>query len=158
MKLSLGVDPGFTGAFAFYNPETNEIEDILDVPLHEIDGKKHVDAYTLARKIDNVSSMIDVCAMENPGVMPGQGISSSGRFMRTCGILYGVLVANFIPVTLVRPNVWKKEFKLGADKDDARRLASSTWPKSNGLFVRKKDDGRAEAALLALYAHKKRIV
>ena len=158
MKLLLGVDPGFTGALAFYNPKSNEIEDILDVPLHEIDGKKHVDAYTLSRKIDNVASLIDCCAMEKPGVMPGQGIASGFRFGHTCGLLYGILVAHFIPTLLVRPNLWKKEFKLGADKDDARRLASSTWPTSNGLFARKKDDGRAEASLLALYAHKKRIV
>lgn len=158
MKLTLGVDPGFTGALAFYDPNTNTIADVLDIPLHEIDGKKHVDAYQLAQKLDNVASLVDRCAMEKPGVMPGQGISSGFRFGHTCGLIYGVLVANFIPVTLVRPNVWKKDFNLGADKDKARALASSTWPASSKFFARKKDDGRAEAAFLALWAHKKRLV
>jgi len=157
MKLTMGVDPGFTGAVAVYNPIENEVE-VFDIPIYEIDKKRHVDAYTLARKIDNLKSIIGAATLEQPGSMPNQGVASTFRFGHTCGMLHGILAANFIPVTLVRPNVWKTYFKIGADKDAARRLASSLWPKQSSLFARVKDDGRAEAALLSLYAHKKRLV
>ena len=44
----------------------------------------------------------------------------------------------------------EETFNLNADKELSRRLAILTWPEA-GKFNRKKDDGRAEAALLALY-------
>jgi hypothetical protein len=41
--------------------------------------------------------------------------------------------------------------KINASKDGAREMAMRLWPSKSELFKRKKDDGRAEAALLALY-------
>jgi hypothetical protein len=38
-------------------------------------------------------------------------------------------------------------------KDAARKRACQLFPQVAGLFSRVKDDGRAEAALLAYYAH-----
>ncbi len=53
----------------------------------------------------------------------------------------------------VRPQEWKKLFNLiGKDKDAARLLVLDYFPDQAGLFVRKKDQGRADAALVALWA------
>jgi hypothetical protein len=37
------------------------------------------------------------------------------------------------------------------DKDVSRQRASALLPRHSGLWLRKKDDGRAEAALIAYY-------
>jgi crossover junction endodeoxyribonuclease RuvC len=66
------------------------------------------------------------------------------------GIAKGVVGSLHIPTINVAPTKWKKHFGLTADKEQARALAISTWPFSEH-FRRKKDNGRAEAALLALY-------
>ena len=50
---------------------------------------------------------------------------------------------------MVRPNIWKREAAVPADKNAARMMATRLWPDHSNLFARVKDDGRAEAALLA---------
>jgi crossover junction endodeoxyribonuclease RuvC len=57
-----------------------------------------------------------------------------------------------IPHQLVTAAKWKKYFNLSQDKGISRRLASERFPHDAEQFSRVKDDGRAEAALLALYA------
>jgi len=66
------------------------------------------------------------------------------------GVAKGVIGAAGIRRVDVSPGKWKRHFGLSADKEAARALAISQWPKSEH-FRRKKDHGRAEAALLALY-------
>ena len=63
----------------------------------------------------------------------------------------GVIAASGVPLHLVSPAKWKRHFGLDADKEKARALALRLWPTRADLFGRKKDHGRAEAALLARY-------
>jgi crossover junction endodeoxyribonuclease RuvC len=51
----------------------------------------------------------------------------------------------------VAPAIWKKHFGLSTDKDASRALAGQTFPDQADLWKLKKQDGRAEAALIALY-------
>jgi crossover junction endodeoxyribonuclease RuvC len=67
------------------------------------------------------------------------------------GLVRGVLAALGVPVSLVTPNEWKRAFRLGPDKNEARLIAARLFPASAGRFARASDDGRAEAALLALF-------
>ena len=62
-----------------------------------------------------------------------------------------VVAANFIPLTMVAPLKWKRALGVPADKDGARARASQLLPAHAGLWCRVKDDGRAEAALIAYY-------
>jgi crossover junction endodeoxyribonuclease RuvC len=150
-----GIDPGFTGALAFLNPATGKIVDVMDVPVIETKtGKRRVDVWTLAKRVDVMAEYVEAAALEAPGAMPGQGVSSMFRFGETCGIIEGVLVANFIKLHRVAPAKWKRDLNVPAGKDEARALASRLWPDSAGLWARKKDDGRAEAALLARWLWK----
>jgi crossover junction endodeoxyribonuclease RuvC len=55
------------------------------------------------------------------------------------------------PLHLVTPAKWKRYFGLDADKEKSRALALRLWPSRSDLFTRKRDHGRAEAALLARY-------
>lgn len=73
------------------------------------------------------------------------------NFGRSYGDVRGVVGALDVPLHLVSPSKWKKHFGLTSNKDESRRKAIWTFPAVAERFVLKKHDGRAEAALIALY-------
>ena len=152
--LFAGVDPGLSGAIALYDPKTQAIT-ITDTPTLNVKvGKKQrrqVDLYALARWADLYGASIIKATIESVHTMPGQGVASSGAFMRAFGNVEMAIVSAFVATEYVSPQKWKKHFGLTADKDESRRAASRLLPRSAHLWARVKDDGRAEAALLALY-------
>jgi crossover junction endodeoxyribonuclease RuvC len=93
----------------------------------------------------------DAAWIERVHALPKQGVTSSFSFGLAYGLARGVLAALSIPVTLVTPNEWKRSFRIGPDKRQARLIASRLFPANAADFTRVKDDGRAEAALLALF-------
>jgi len=84
--------------------------------------------------------------------MPGQGVSSMFSFGRAAGIIEGVLAGFSVPFELIPPATWTKSMRTFGGKDGSRQRAQELFPDYAHLFARKKDDGRAEAALLACYA------
>lgn len=151
----MGIDPGLSGAIAVYDPEAQTVE-CFDMPIYDIKGKKHVDLYGIARIVDAFHLRIKGAVIEEVGAMPGQGVSSMFKFGFSAGAVQGVVAANFIPSRTVRPAIWKKAVGLphGATKDASRKLASQIFPQSSHLWARVKDDGRAEATLLAIFGSK----
>ncbi|GJE41332.1 hypothetical protein [Methylobacterium soli] len=144
-RVVLGVDPGASGALAFYRPARPHEILVFDAPL--ADGQ--IDGAELGRLIrDHVAT---AAIVERVSAMPKQGVSSTSKFGMAYGAVLGALGALHIPFRLETPARWKKHFRLSSDKEQSRALAIRTWPASRD-FARKKDDGRAEAALLALYA------
>ena len=92
--------------------------------------------------------------VEYVGARPGEGAVGAFAFGRSRGVVEGVLAALSIPVTFLTPPTWKRLVgippgKEGA-KDAARSEAIRRWPEKAALFARVKDDGRAEAALIAI--------
>lgn len=144
MKCIMGLDPGVSGAVAFYFPDQRAGISAYDVPV----VGKEIDAAALYDLIINYNP--DLAVLEIVHAMPKQGVSSSFNFGMSYGIAKGVIGSIKIPTINVAPTKWKRHFGLSADKEQARALAISTWPFSDH-FRRKKDNGRAEAALLALY-------
>jgi crossover junction endodeoxyribonuclease RuvC len=69
------------------------------------------------------------------------------------GILYGIARTLRRPTLIITPQLWTAHVGLpkGADKDMHRGLAQALFPVYSHLFARKKDDGRADAALIAHY-------
>jgi crossover junction endodeoxyribonuclease RuvC len=98
-----------------------------------------------------------VVAIEEVHSMPNQGVSSTFSFGRSYGIMIGVCAVLGIPYVLVRPQRWKAVYEplqgLQGDiaKDAARQLATELYPNLKILFEKRKDDGRAEAILIANY-------
>lgn len=92
--------------------------------------------------------------VERVSSMPGQGISSAFAFGKSTGAIIGAAAAQFWPIHEIAPATWKRAvgIKSGSGKDASRALATHLFPTYSALFARKKDDGRAEAALLAWYA------
>ncbi|WP_152048273.1 RuvC family protein [Aureimonas psammosilenae] len=140
----LGADPGASGAISFYFPSHPGLIAAEDVPL----AAGEIDAVTLAKRIRQMAPTMAV--IEKVGPMPKQGVSSTFNFGCSYGIVRGVVLALDIPTHLVTPGRWKKHFRLSADKEEARALALRLWPASEH-FGRKKDHGRAEAALIARF-------
>jgi hypothetical protein len=143
IQYILGIDPGVSGAIAFYTPQHPALVSVEDVPT----AGDHIDAATLADRIQQMRPAVAV--IELVGAMPGQGVSSMFKFGRSFGTAIGVVQALDIPLHFVTPGKWKKHFRLSADKDAARALALRLWPDCAPNLARKKDAGRAEAALIA---------
>jgi crossover junction endodeoxyribonuclease RuvC len=140
-----GVDPGISGAVAFYYHEARRVA-CEDMPVAAGD----VDTATLADRIKTFNPILAVVELAH--ARPGQGVSSMFRFGRSFGAVLGVLGALRVPVQLVPANRWKKHFGLGADKEASRALALRLFPANANQFKRKMDHNRAEAALIARFA------
>jgi crossover junction endodeoxyribonuclease RuvC len=136
----IAIDPGaVSGAWALLY---DDVFSVGDLPV--VDG--NVDGAALSRVLGGVRMAV----VERVGSMPGQGIASAFKFGTACGIIRGVLAARGVPVMYVTPGVWKKHFKLDADKEKCRRVAIERFPDVHGLD-RKKDHGRAEALLMGIW-------
>ena len=146
----LAIDPGLTGAWALYWPETGNLK-IGDMPLVEVGPKAHeVDGSKLAQVAREKN--ITLAIIEKVHSMPKQGVASTFKFGQAYGAALACLQAWSLPVYKVPPQVWKKALGLtGKDKDAARLKALEAFPAFAFYFARKKDHGRAEAALLALW-------
>lgn len=140
----VGIDPGLHGAVAWYFPSHPHLIRADDMPV--VAGE--VDAATFAAWVRQMRPTLGV--IERVWTRPGEGASRSFKFGTGYGTIQGVLAACEVPYRLVTPQTWKKHHRLPADKEQARALALRLWPSSD-LFSRKKDDGRAEAALIARY-------
>ena len=81
----------------------------------------------------------------------GEGAVGAFAFGRSRGVVEGVLAAAGARSQFLTPAFWKRAvgFPPGRDKDASRAAAIQRWPARAELFARKKDDGRAEAALIA---------
>jgi crossover junction endodeoxyribonuclease RuvC len=156
MAIIAGIDPGLTGALALYDTTTREILEIWDMPTLAIKrGKsvKHrVDVQALTFIIVDFK-LFDVkhVYIEDVGGMPGQSAPAAFSFGFSAGLPAGMVAFAKIPCTPVAPATWKKALGLKGSKDDARYMASQLLPSAARHWQRKKDDGRAEAALIARY-------
>ena len=146
----LAIDPGAKGALAFFNPEAGTLE-IVDTPTVEVKRgaktKNEISAQMLAAIIQ--ARKPTEAVVEKVGAMPGQGVSSMFQFGRGVGMIEGVLAALQIPVTYVAPQSWQKALGARSGKDGNRQRAAELFPAYASSFARAKDDGRADAALMA---------
>ena len=158
----LGIDPGFYGALALIEPINRVIIAIYDMPTVQPlkiaggpDAKYPivVDGVQLVKIIKRHESTIKMAVLERVHAMPEQGVSSMFRFGEGYGLIQGVLHAFGIRTLMPPAAVWKAAHGLSHDKARSIALASNIFGQmaTKQYFNRKKDDGRAEAALLALY-------
>lgn len=145
MTIIMGIDPGISGAVAFYFPMVPSRISVDDVPV----AGGEINGYELARLIKIHRPTLAV--VEKVGAMPGNGGVSMFNFGRAYGDVRGVISALDVPMHFVTPQKWKKHFGLTADKEQSRLRAIRMFPAVADSFKLKKHDGRAEAALLALY-------
>jgi hypothetical protein len=155
--MIVGIDPGLTGAVAVLAPD-GSLEGVYDVPtltLKTTRGQKQ--EYDLPGMVALLAPYTGSQAhiiVEASQAMPGQGVRSTWTTGYGYGVWLGVLAALQCPYYKVRPQIWKRALGLGKDKEQARLRAQQLYPAAD-LRLRK-HHGRAEALLLAYYAHNRK--
>ncbi len=146
MKKILGIDNGLSGALAFYDGLELLIR---DMPVFEIENRKVFDLQNL--KATLLENRPDHCFVEKLTPLPKISGLTAFSMGHSEGLITGLLSAYNIPYSFVRPAQWKKAMQCPKDKDGARKRASELLPQYAHNWDLKKHDGRAEAALIALY-------
>jgi hypothetical protein len=177
-RITIGIDPGHTGALAVLADEVPA--KFIDMPTCERNGVTRVDGAELSALLRGVMQMHPGahCIAVVEDVQPGSGSvadgseggkrrsmgsSSAFRFGKAAGVIDGVLGALGITQVPAKPQQWKKHYGLMRDKanpvpesqfkDRSRLLALQLYPNAAQSLARKKDGGRAEALLIARWAH-----
>jgi crossover junction endodeoxyribonuclease RuvC len=152
----LGIDPGASGALVVV--DNGKISDLIDMPVLNVKrgsrAVREVNAPALGAIVASLQP-IDTAMLEQVGAMPGQGVSSMFAFGRAVGVVEGVLGALQIPYTRVPPQEWQRAMRVRGGKDGARERAMALFPVRAADFARKKDDGRADASLIAAYGEQR---
>lgn len=144
--ITVGIDPGNTGAFAFFND--GRLTLVVDMPLMANGKKQQVNSVEVANILERMRP--DLAILEKVHAMPKQGVTSCFNFGMGYGAIQGAIAALKIPIILVTPQAWKKQAGLlKKDKDNARTLAQQLFPDAS--LSRKKDIGRADAILIGKY-------
>jgi len=148
MTCILAIDPGISGALAFYYVGIDRVS-IYDMPI--LDGD--IDPHELAKIIKD--NRPDVAIIEKVHPMPKEGVNSVWRFATAYATARVVVMMLEIPCTLVPPTTWKNRMNLKGGKEgkeQCRNEAILKFPEIAAQLSRKKDHNRAEAAMLAVYA------
>lgn len=118
--VTIGIDPGKSGAIAFFNGKDilaihRNTESAFEIYMNFMRGLKHLEDYFAL--IEKVSSM------------PGEGVTSSFAFGRSFGQLEMLLAVFQIPHQLISPQSWMVKFapnrpkgKKGQDKPQLAKV------------------------------------
>ena len=150
--IVIGIDPGINGAIARYNSsEASAATQLIiwDMPILEVNKKKTISPYLVANILKEAAAPVYI---EKVAAMPNQGVTSMFNFGKGFGVILGAAAGLGLQTTQVTPQQWMKALKCQRGKDANRQRACELFPQYADMFARKKDDGRADAALLAYYA------
>jgi hypothetical protein len=95
-----------------------------------------------ARNGDDMEVVIELVAS-----MPKQGVASTFKFGMAFGATIALAERIRCPFHFVTPRIWKKALGLDSDKNRSLALGRDLWPEAP--LSRQKDNGRAEALLIA---------
>jgi crossover junction endodeoxyribonuclease RuvC len=169
--IYVGVDPGISGAVCIYDSGTREVK-FHDTPIVTIkSGKKfknQLDGHAASRILQSLDDKDGILiTIEKVSAMPsvvgddGQerrsmGATSAFNFGMGFGIWIGICAASMLPYELVHPATWKSKMLAGMPrgKDASRVKAMQLFPQIAKDLARKKDHGRADALMLAVYGVK----
>lgn len=157
--MIVACDPGLSGALALWDWSTGRL-DIARMPIQhrQIAGRK---LRTVIDEGEVLSTLQAFAAMgathlfiEAVGGLPGQSAPAAFNFGHGYGAVRMAALAAGLALEAIPPAVWKQALKVPKDKRAARNRASEMIPTHKHLWGMAKDDGLAEAALLALYGER----
>lgn len=156
-----GIDPGKTGALAITYPDG--AVQFFDVPLVFLTKTKTVPAFTewqetWANALEFAGADLVVIELVTGGQSgKKQGAQSMFNFGGALRFAHAIaLTPRPRPrIEFVTPAVWKSKLGLlNTGKGASREKCRTLYPRSTPELTRVKDDGRAEAALIAHYGRK----
>jgi crossover junction endodeoxyribonuclease RuvC len=115
IRYILGIDPGLTGALAYYTPDHPSFVTCEDMPV----VAKTVNAAILASRIRQMRPTVAV--VEIASTRPGLSSQSVLKTGTGYGVILGVLAALEIPTHLVTPQTGKSISSWTATKTRAAR-------------------------------------
>lgn len=157
-KMVIGLDAGATGGVACL--VDYQFMDAMRMPTKKVSGKDITNAAAIWNRISAWAAEyqpdVSVIGIEAVHAMPKQGVSSSFTFGRQFGKAEAALELFGYPMHYITPSVWKKAFHLTSSKQDSIDAAKLRFGDAIEPYLRfKKDDGVAEAALIAAYTAEK---
>jgi crossover junction endodeoxyribonuclease RuvC len=150
--IILGVDPGIRGGLAIVGSDGDRtvMIDAIYIPVVGTGAKERVDVAAIRNFIDQHKPIRAL--IERGQARPKQGASSGFKYGRAVGAIEAAITLDAIPVEIIEPSVWKRHWHLaGKDKESARQRALQLFPDAHAALARKRDHGRAESMLIALY-------
>lgn len=151
--LILGVDPGLNGALAWYNFKTKKLVSVVDAPILN-SVPKDIDDLKMWELVGMNAEQTAFAVIEQVGAAPNDAKGAIFTFGERFRAIKTITTIHQIPQFFVRPSVWKPLVGLSGDKSESRVMASAKFPGFADSFKRAKDDGRAEAALLAAFGER----
>lgn len=155
--MIFGVDPGSTGAIAWFNRSGGLVVHDMPVTAKTYGKGRQLDIYALSRLIDSSGFIAGTSKVyiERPNAMApkGQRMGSVSAFTygEGIGILQAVFTLKGISLFWVLPTRWKQTCGLaGKNKEASLRRVRETYPLMDE-FERQKDHNRAEAVLILEY-------
>lgn len=143
----IGIDPGKDGCVAILTDKKGAMPTMIPF-----------DGVNASEALQEVSGHPAIACLEHVTAMPKQGSVSMFNFGMNFGFWQGLLTAYKIPFELVRPDKWKKEFSITADKNTSIAVCKRLFPGINlkkNNECKKDHDGMAESALMAVYAKRR---
>lgn len=159
-RCIVGIDPGYNGAIAimYFDPSTDPKECELfieSMPVKRVENRPpEIDLAHLVKLLVPHRPFCRYVALEKVFLMPFQDIGSGARYIYGAGQIHGLCVGLGLPVLPIIPGVWKSALHLSSDKRASLKLARELFPNYSQEFRRMKDDGRAEAVLIAHFARR----
>lgn len=157
----IGIDPGATGAVAFFSGPHHVVFDIPTLKITRGKKKKTAFNYPAIVRLFRLLSIgtkkaEKVVCLEEPPPSMGPGRHYAEIMLARAYELWPLFVmSKGWELHTVSPSQWKKDVGLlKKDKDDSRFKAMKLFPKA--AITRKKDHNRAEALLLAKYISERR--
>lgn len=148
----IGIDPGLDGGVALI---ARDGVSVFDTPTIQV--KKSKREYAIPEMVrllrDSDPARVIIEAVHS---MPRQGVTSSFNFGKGYGLWLGITAALGYPYDLVTPQRWKSVMLDGMAKDKgaSRVRAMQLFPLVSDRLARVKDEGRAEALLIAEYGRR----
>src|SRR5215472_3816919 len=155
-KKILGIDPGINGGLAVVEITDGAapvLVECIDIPVVGTGAKERVDVAAIRNFVDRYKPTRAL--IERAQALPKQGASSGFKYGRATGAIEAAITLCSIPMEIIEPSAWKRFWKLpGKDKESGRQKALQLFPAAHAALARKKDHGRGEAALIALFGAK----
>lgn len=145
--IHIGVDPGYKGGIGIIRGESVEV---FDMPVRKEDGRTFYEAEEICDLLGQYAGHGE------EGVVGLEYVRRWVKLSEGIGVLRGVIEVCAVPykweLIEINPRTWQRFHGIKkADKELSLKLAREKFPELRGRLKRSKDDGRAEALLIADY-------
>jgi hypothetical protein len=164
----VGIDPGLSGACAVLDLHQGgailHVTSVTPTPTLTVTvrsrTRREYDVPGMWRLLADakapLATTVALVVIEHQGPRPQEGVVSSFRTGFGFGLWRALAVAAELPVCMVTPQVWRREYGLlHGGKHGSLRCASEQFPSYPSALTR--HDGAADATLIAAWGARRRV-